>query len=100
MGERTPTAAAPPLHAPRLLVISKGSIEANRAAGLQSPVVLDSDFTTGKQFGASGTPAAVLIDEHGHIASEVVSGESSVLALAGLRKAGPLKFVLPVGASG
>ncbi|HEY9231899.1 MAG TPA: TlpA disulfide reductase family protein, partial [Blastocatellia bacterium] len=87
IGELKRIEADPPLHAPRLLVISKGSIEANRAAGLQSPVVLDSDFTTGKQFGASSTPSAVLIDERGHIASEVVSGESSVLALAGLRKA-------------
>ncbi|HJQ27520.1 MAG TPA: MauE/DoxX family redox-associated membrane protein [Blastocatellia bacterium] len=87
IGELKRIEANPPPHAPRLLVVSKGSIEANRAAGLRSPVVLDSDFATGKQFGASGTPAAVLVDERGHIASEVVSGEAGVLALAGLRKA-------------
>jgi peroxiredoxin/uncharacterized membrane protein YphA (DoxX/SURF4 family) len=79
--------ASPPAHAPRLLVISKGSIEANRAAGLQSPIVLDGDFAVGKQFGASGTPSAVLIDEHGNIASEVVGGAPRVLALVGIRKA-------------
>jgi len=78
--------ADPPPHAPRLLIVSKGLVEANRAAGLRSPVVLDKDFAVGKQFGASGTPSAVLIDERGHIASEVVGGESGVLALAGLRK--------------
>lgn len=77
----------PPPSAPRLLVISKGSVEANRAAGLRSPVVLDDDFAVGKQFGASGTPSAVLIDERGHIASEMVGGAPRVLALAGIRKA-------------
>jgi thiol-disulfide isomerase/thioredoxin/uncharacterized membrane protein YphA (DoxX/SURF4 family) len=78
--------ADPPPSAPRLLVIAKGSLEANRAAGLRSPVVLDSDFVVGRAFGASGTPSAVLIDERGNIASEVVSGESDILALAGIRK--------------
>lgn len=78
--------ANPPPSAPRLLVISKGSIEANRAAGLRSPVLLDADFTVGKQFGASGTPSAVLIDERGNVASEVVGGEPRVLALVGLKK--------------
>lgn len=87
IGELKRIEANPPPHAPQLLVVSKGSREANRAAGLRSPIVLDGDFATGKRFGASGTPSAVLIDEHGHIASEVVSGESGVLALAGLRKA-------------
>lgn len=72
--------------APRLLVISKGSVEANRAAGLQSPVVLDDEFVVGKQFGANGTPSAVLIDERGNIASEIVGGAPRVLALAGIRK--------------
>jgi peroxiredoxin/uncharacterized membrane protein YphA (DoxX/SURF4 family) len=79
--------ANPPPHAPRLLVISKGSVEANRAAGLRSPVVLDSDFAVGATFGASGTPSAVLIDERGNIASEVVGGAPRVLALVGVRKA-------------
>ncbi|MFL6275857.1 MAG: TlpA family protein disulfide reductase [Blastocatellia bacterium] len=87
VGELKRIEASPPPHAPRLLVVSKGSIEANRAAGLQSSVVLDSEFAVGQRFGASGTPSAVLVDERGLIASEVVSGESGVLALAGLRKA-------------
>jgi peroxiredoxin/uncharacterized membrane protein YphA (DoxX/SURF4 family) len=87
VGELKRIEANPPPHAPRLLVVSKGSIEANRAAGLQSPVVLDTEFAVGQRFGASGTPSAVLVDERGLIASEVVSGESSVLALVGLRKA-------------
>ena len=76
----------PPSHAPRLLVVSKGSAEANRAAGLRSPVLLDSGFAVGPQFGVSGTPSAVLIDERGHIASEVAAGAPRILALAGVKQ--------------
>jgi peroxiredoxin/uncharacterized membrane protein YphA (DoxX/SURF4 family) len=87
LGELKRIEADPPPHAPRMLVISKGSLEANRAAGLRSPVVLDSDFIIGEEFGANGTPSAVLIDERGNIASEVVGGATRILALAGIRKA-------------
>ena len=57
--------AAPPRLAPRLMVVSTGSVEANRAMGLRSPVVLDQGFTAGRAFGASGTPSAVLINAEG-----------------------------------
>jgi thiol-disulfide isomerase/thioredoxin len=75
--------ANPPEGAPRLLVVSTGTVEANREMGLQSPVVLDQGFTTGRTFGASGTPSAVLVDVEGNIASEVAIGAPAVLALAG-----------------
>jgi peroxiredoxin/uncharacterized membrane protein YphA (DoxX/SURF4 family) len=75
--------ANPPEDAPRLLVVSTGTVEANREMGLQAPVVLDQGFTTGRTFGASGTPSAVLIDAEGKIASEVAVGAPAVLALAG-----------------
>src|SRR5207253_7669146 len=78
--------ADPPSHAPRLLVVSKGSVEANRAAGLSSPIVIDSDSAMSKAFGANGTPSAVLIDARGHIASEVAVGAPRILALLGIRK--------------
>jgi peroxiredoxin len=79
--------ANPPAHAPRLLVVAKGSVEANRAAGLNSPVVIDSDFAVSQRFGANGTPSAVLIDERGHIASEVAAGAPRILALVGMKPA-------------
>jgi len=75
--------ATPPTGAPRLLVISTGTVEANRAMGLQSAVVLDQGFETGRAFGVGGTPSAVLIDSEGTIASDVVVGAPAVLALAG-----------------
>lgn len=74
--------AKPPKGAPQLLVISAGSVEDNRALGLRSPIVLDEPFAVGPQFGATGTPMAVLIDAQGRVASEVVAGAPEVLALA------------------
>jgi peroxiredoxin/uncharacterized membrane protein YphA (DoxX/SURF4 family) len=74
--------ANPPKGAPKLLVISEGTVEANEAMGLRSPVVLDEKFSAGWEFGADGTPSAVLIDAEGNVASEVVVGAPAVLDLA------------------
>ena len=65
-----------------LLVVSTGTVEDNRAMGLRAPIVLDQGFSAGRQFGATGTPMAVLIDAQGRIASEVAAGGPAVLALA------------------
>ena len=74
--------ADPPRGAPDLLVISSGDIDANRALGLRSPVLLDQGFQAGSAYGASGTPSAVLIDRAGRIASKVTIGAPDVLSLA------------------
>ena len=71
--------------APRLLVVSAGSDEANEGMGLTSTVVLDQQFSVGRAFGASGTPSAVLVDAEGNVASEVAVGAPGVLELAGTR---------------
>jgi peroxiredoxin len=76
----------PPKGTPKLLVVSTGTVEANQAMSLRSPVVLDQDFATGFLFGAEGTPAAVLVDAEGKIASELAAGVPAVLALARLGK--------------
>jgi peroxiredoxin len=75
--------ARPPQGAPQLLVVSTGTVEANEALGLRSPVLLDEGFHAGSTFGANGTPMAVLIDAEGKIASQVAAGAQAVLALAG-----------------
>ncbi len=75
----------PPKGAPKLLVVSTGDAEANRAMGLRSPVVLDDGFSAGRAFGASGTPSALLIDARGNIASDLAVGAPAVLALAGVK---------------
>jgi protein-disulfide isomerase len=74
--------AAPPEGAPRLLVVSDGTVEENEAMNLSSPVVLDNTYALQEAFGGGGTPSAVLVDAEGRIASEVVIGASAVLELA------------------
>jgi peroxiredoxin/uncharacterized membrane protein YphA (DoxX/SURF4 family) len=76
-----------PEDAPELLFVSAGSEEANRDMKLSSPVLLDQSFATGRAFGASGTPSAVLVDAEGRIASEVAVGAPAVLDLAGASRA-------------
>jgi thiol-disulfide isomerase/thioredoxin len=73
----------PPEDAPKLLVVSAGSEEANREQGLSSTVVLDQNFAVGRAFGASGTPSAVLVDALGKVASDIVVGAPAVMELAG-----------------
>jgi thiol-disulfide isomerase/thioredoxin len=74
---------ARPAGAPRLLVIASGTLEENRAMGLDGELVLDGNFSAGQAFGAAGTPSAVLVDSAGRIASGVAVGAPSVLSLAG-----------------
>ena len=81
----------PPKGAPKLLVVSTGTPEANAAMGLRSPVVLDQGFRAGSAFGASGTPSAVLVDAKGNIASEVAVGAPAALALAGVPRQQPAR---------
>jgi len=64
-----------------------GCEEANKEMGRASPVLLDQDFATGRSFGASGTPSAVLVDAEGKVASEVAVGDPAVLELAGADQA-------------
>ena len=73
--------AKPPEGAPKLLVVSRGTVEDNRAMGLRAPVVLDQGFTAGRAFGADGTPMAILVDEEGRITSSLAEGAPAVLAL-------------------
>jgi hypothetical protein len=73
--------AAQPEGAPRVLVVSDGTVEDNEAMGLRSPMVLDQTYAVSDAFGGSGTPSAVLVDPEGRIASDVVVGSSAVLDL-------------------
>jgi peroxiredoxin len=69
--------------APELVVVSSGSLDANRAMGLLSPVLLDPSSQAMTEFGARGTPMAALIDEHGRVASDVAAGAQAVFGLLG-----------------
>jgi thiol-disulfide isomerase/thioredoxin/uncharacterized membrane protein YphA (DoxX/SURF4 family) len=70
-----------PATASRLVLVSAGSREANRAMGLESTVLLDDRFAVGQSCGASGTPAGVMIDAKGKIASTLVVGAPGVMGL-------------------
>ncbi|GER90708.1 hypothetical protein KDW_48700 [Dictyobacter vulcani] len=74
--------AEPPQGAPRLLIISSGTLEQNRLLGLRAPVLLGEDTNVRAQFGATGTPMAILIDAQGKIASALAQGSFEVLRLA------------------
>lgn len=76
-----------PAASPNLLIVSTGTVEANRAQGLTSPMLIDQGFATGSKFGASGTPMGVLVDAEGKIASQTAAGAPAVLALAGAQPA-------------
>ena len=82
-----------PEGAPNLLVVSTGEAEQNREQGLKSPIVLDSGFTVGRAFGASGTPSAVLVDAEGKIASGLAVGGPTVISL--LRNEAPQNLLDP-----
>jgi len=64
-----------------LLIITTGSIDANRELGFRSKVLLDDNFTVGPEFGAHGTPIAVAIDSVGNIASDLSIGGPAIMDL-------------------
>jgi peroxiredoxin/uncharacterized membrane protein YphA (DoxX/SURF4 family) len=86
LGDLKAWESSPPKDAPKLLVVSTGTAEQNRAMGLRSPVLLDPTFSAGHAFGANGTPSAVLVDTDGKVASELAVGAPAVLALAGIQQ--------------
>ncbi|HXF63648.1 MAG TPA: TlpA disulfide reductase family protein [Caldilineaceae bacterium] len=67
--------------APQVVLISTGTVEANRELALPAPTLLDEGFRTGFAFGARGTPSAIQVDAEGRIAGPVVVGAPDVLAL-------------------
>jgi thiol-disulfide isomerase/thioredoxin len=63
---------------PRMIIVSRGPAALNEAAGFISPMVLDDDHSIARTFGASGTPAAILLDGRGTVATQVARGADGV----------------------
>ncbi len=61
-----------------LVVVSKGSVIANQALRLSSPIVLDNERSIFGAYGISGTPTALLIGAQGMVASDVANGAQAV----------------------
>lgn len=71
---------------PDLLMLSSGDAATHEKFGLRAPIVLDDELKTAADFGMSGTPSAVLIDEKGRIVSETAVGAQNIWALLGKKK--------------
>jgi thiol-disulfide isomerase/thioredoxin/uncharacterized membrane protein len=72
-----------PSGSPRLVIASSGSEDANRAAGLRSPIVLEGSDEARRAFAIPGKPAAVLLNDEGRVMSEVLLGAPAILAALG-----------------
>jgi thiol-disulfide isomerase/thioredoxin len=62
----------------RFLLISAGSVEANRSMELRSTILLDPTFSTGTAYGVDGTPSSIVIDATGEIASPLAIGIEAI----------------------
>ena len=67
--------------APRLVLISSGSREANLQMELDATVLIDEKFSVGQLYGAAGTPSGVLLDSAGQIASGLAVGAVALMEL-------------------
>lgn len=76
----------PATGSPRIVLVSTGDPDRNRAMGVRSTILLDQGFSVARTFGATGTPSAVLIDAQGRVTSSVAVGAPAVLAMV----AGPV----------
>ena len=67
---------------PALVLVSTGTVEANRGLGLNAPVLLDRGFTVGARLGIRGTPSAVLFDGDGMVVAPAAVGGPQIFSLA------------------
>jgi thiol-disulfide isomerase/thioredoxin len=67
--------------APRLVLVSSGSRDANHAMDLKATVLIDDEFAVGHLYGAKGTPTGLLLDSKGMIASELAVGASALMEI-------------------
>lgn len=62
----------------RMVIVSRGPIALNQEAGFQATVVLDDDHSIARTLGVTGTPAAVMLDQRGVVATPVARGVDGV----------------------
>ena len=82
-----------PENGPRVLIIGRGEPEAYQDLAAQfgwtCDIVVDVGAETLNAYRAGGTPAGYLVDESRRIASELASGEESLVKLYGLARSTP-----------
>ncbi|MDQ2682217.1 MAG: TlpA family protein disulfide reductase [Chloroflexota bacterium] len=67
--------------APQLVTITSGTPDAAVSMTFADRVLLESGFSTGRTFGASGTPSAIRVSADGKIASDLAVGGPAILAM-------------------
>jgi hypothetical protein len=72
-----------------MVVVTSGPVVLNREAGLHAPMIQDDEGVLKRIFGVQGTPAAVLIDGQGRVATEVARGVAGVRSLVDQRYGTP-----------
>ncbi len=76
----------PESRSPRVIFVSAGGVEANRALfaehGFEATVVLQKESEIATAYQAHGTPSGYRIDSEGRIASELAMGSDALLRLA------------------
>jgi hypothetical protein len=65
------------------VIVSRGPIGLNQDVGFRATVLLDDDSSISRTFGVSGTPAAVLLDPRGVVATPVARGVVAVRSALG-----------------
>jgi thiol-disulfide isomerase/thioredoxin len=75
--------SARPEGAPQLVIVAEGSAEANRSAGLHSPISLDPSSQTLRAFGLPGRPSAVIVEPGATFDSAPLLGAPAILAALG-----------------
>ena len=66
---------------PQLIAVKSGSPAAEGDLQFASKVLVEPSFGTGRLFGASGTPSAVMIDADGNVSSDLVVGGPAIMEL-------------------
>jgi thiol-disulfide isomerase/thioredoxin/uncharacterized membrane protein YphA (DoxX/SURF4 family) len=66
-----------------LILFSTGTNGNLGDLGFRSPIATDPEWKVSNMLGMYGTPSAVLINEHGQIASETLSGAKEIMAMVG-----------------
>ena len=74
------------LHDYKLLILANDEPEIERAKAFQSTVLIESNQTAQRLYDLDATPAGIIIDENGKIASDVVVGADDVFALVGFNR--------------
>lgn len=74
-------------NAPAITLVTRGSEAANRGQGFGFRTLLDLDLSASTAFGSYGTPAAIMVDADGKVASPLARGIRAVRELLDLNGA-------------